>query len=263
MLARCGDALPKPRIFYTAIASAMVLEAAILIVDNSAFALNGDYTPTRYGAQTDATQIMFNAKTGSNPESVVGLMTASGKRGPEVLVNLTQDQGKIQAALHDLRTNIEGEGVDIATAVQIAQLCLKHRANKNQRQRIVLFVGSPLDTDKAENSSASLTKLGKKLKKNNVALDVVSFGEIDENEQALNSLVQAVNSSDNSHLLTVPPATDLLLSDAILSSAILIDPESGAAPGGSGSGGGAGNVGADGEIDPNLDPELAMVCLST
>lgn len=236
----------------------MVLEACIVISDNSSFALNGDYTPTRYGAQADATQIIFNAKTGSNPESVVGLMTASGKRGPEVLVNLTQDQGKVQAALHDLQHKLAGESVDIATSVQIAQLCLKHRSNKNQRQRIILFVGSPLDTTKSDNSTASLTKLGKKLKKNNVALDIVSFGEVDENAEALGSLVEAVNSSDNSHLLTIPPATDLLLSDSILSSAILIDPESGAQPSGSGSGGGGGQ---DGEIDPNLDPELAMVRL--
>lgn len=31
--------------------------------------------------------------------------------------------------------------------VQVAQLALKHRQNKNQRQRIVLFTGSPITTD--------------------------------------------------------------------------------------------------------------------
>lgn len=39
--------------------------------------------------------------------------------------------------------DIEGEA-NFAAAVQIAQLALKHRQNKNQRQRIVIFVGSPL-----------------------------------------------------------------------------------------------------------------------
>ena len=32
--------------------------------------------------------------------------------------------------------------------LQIAQLALKHRQNKNQRQRIVIFIGSPIQEDK-------------------------------------------------------------------------------------------------------------------
>ncbi len=42
---------------------------------------------------------------------------------------------------------IEGEA-NLSSSVQIAQLALKHRQNKNQRQRIVIFVGSPLSEDK-------------------------------------------------------------------------------------------------------------------
>lgn len=41
---------------------------------------------------------------------------------------------------------IEGD-VNLATAVQIAQLALKHRQNKNQRQRVVIFIGSPIAED--------------------------------------------------------------------------------------------------------------------
>jgi hypothetical protein len=67
------------------------------------------------------------------------------------------------------------EGVmNVPSGVQIAQLALKHRQNKNQRQRIVLFAGSPIDADKE-----TLVKIGKKLKKNNVAVDIVNFGEED------------------------------------------------------------------------------------
>ena len=33
---------------------------------------------------------------------------------------------------------------------QVAQLALKHRQNKNQRQRIVCFVGSPVEAKKEE-----------------------------------------------------------------------------------------------------------------
>lgn len=43
--------------------------------------------------------------------------------------------------------DIEGTS-NLASAVQIAQLALKHRQNKHQRQRIVLFVSSPISEDK-------------------------------------------------------------------------------------------------------------------
>ena len=143
------------------------------------------------------------------------------------------------------------------------QLALKHRQNKNQRQRVIAFVGSPL----ASLAGAELVKLGKKLKKNNVAVDVVCFGEdAAEDEGKLREFVEAVNSADNSHLVAVPPGT-VLLSDMILNSAMLA--EDGVVPSsaGAGSAGGAGGHGqgggeGDGDfgaIDPSLDPELAMV----
>lgn len=43
--------------------------------------------------------------------------------------------------------DIEGQA-NLSSAVQIAQLALKHRQNKNQRQRIVIFIGSPIAEDK-------------------------------------------------------------------------------------------------------------------
>ena len=55
-----------------------------------------------------------------------------------------------------------------------------------------MFVGSPIEEDEK-----SLVKLGKKLKKNNVAVDVINFGEEAENTTKLDAFVQAVNSNDN------------------------------------------------------------------
>jgi len=43
-------------------------------------------------------------------------------------------------------------------------------------------------------------KVGKKLKKNNVALDIVSFGEHDVNEVRLKALVDAVQSGENRYV---------------------------------------------------------------
>ena len=61
-----------------------------------------------------------------------------------MLVTPTPDLGKVLNAMREMK--IEGD-VNLATAVQIAQLALKHRQNKNQRQRIVIFIGSPIAED--------------------------------------------------------------------------------------------------------------------
>lgn len=96
----------------------MVLEAVMVVVDNSESSRNGDYTPTRFEAQSDAVSLIFSAITQGNPESSVGLMSMGGK-GPEVLVTLTTDHGKILEGLHRTKSKIRG-GSHLATGIQIA-----------------------------------------------------------------------------------------------------------------------------------------------
>ncbi len=121
------------------------MEATVVCVDNSEWTRNGDYAPTRFQAQADAVNLLAGAKTQANPENTVGVLTMAGKT-PRVLVTPTPDLGKVLNSMQGLE--IEGEA-NLSSAVQIAQLALKHRQNKNQRQRIVLFVGSPIREDKA------------------------------------------------------------------------------------------------------------------
>ena len=45
------------------------------------------------------------------------------------------------------------------------------------KQRIILFIGSPVKAKKEE-----LTLIGKKLKKYNISVDIISFGHVDENK---------------------------------------------------------------------------------
>ena len=82
---------------------------------------NGDYSPTRLVAQNEAVNLIFSSKTQSNPENTVGLMTAAGK-GPEVLVTLTTDVGKILTALHSVKA---GGKPNFTTSVQIAQVSVQ------------------------------------------------------------------------------------------------------------------------------------------
>ncbi|KAI7686844.1 hypothetical protein KC353_g20440, partial [Hortaea werneckii] len=59
----------------------MVLEATMIVVDNSESSRNGDYIPSRWEAQCDAANLLFHSKTQSNPESSVGLMSMAGTSG--------------------------------------------------------------------------------------------------------------------------------------------------------------------------------------
>jgi len=230
-----------------------VLEATMICMDNSEWTRNGDYGPTRWESSQDAANIICEAKTQQNPESTVGVLSLGGKR-IEVLLTPTADIGRMLAVIQSIKINGES---DFLTGVQVAQLALKHRQNKNQRQRIVVFVGSPV-----KNEARELIALGKKLKKNNVALDVINFGQA-ENEQKLEEFVKAANTSDNSHYLNIPPGVQML-SDAIISSAIVSDEGGAEAADIGGGAGGAeprvpgGQFSEFGGIDPNLDPELAM-----
>lgn len=214
----------------------------MICIDNSEWTRSGDYAPTRFQAQADAVNLLAGAKTQAHPENVVGVLTMAGKTA-RVLVTPTPDLGKVLNCMTSI--DIDGEA-KFTASVQIAQLALKHRQNKNQRQRIVLFVGSPITEDKEK-----LVKIGKKLKKNNVAVDIVSFGCEQENEEKLDAFHNAVNNSNNSHLVTVPPGP--VLSDVLISSPIF------QVEGGSGYGFGAStSEGFEFGVDPNLDPELAL-----
>jgi 26S proteasome regulatory subunit N10 len=63
--------------------------------------------------------LIFTAKTQSNPENTVGLMTLGGT-GPEVKVTLSSDFGKILAGIHD--TKVHGD-THLATGIQVAAVC--------------------------------------------------------------------------------------------------------------------------------------------
>ena len=102
---------------------------------------------------------------------------------------MTSDVGKLLTALTNV--NVHG-GCKLVNAIQIAQLALKHRQNKMQRQRLVLFVGSPIEEDER-----TLVRLGKKLKKNSVNVDIVNFGEQNDNVAKLEAFVGAVDSNNS------------------------------------------------------------------
>jgi 26S proteasome regulatory subunit N10 len=111
--------------------------------------------------------------------------------------------------------------------------------------RIVLFVGSPLEVDKVE-----MEKLAKKLKKEKVNVDIVSFGDHQKNNDVLTGFINTLNGKDGtgSHLVSVPRGSQL--QEALISSPII--------QGEDGTGPGIGGAGFEFGVDPNEDPELAL-----
>lgn len=133
-------------------------------------------------------------------------------RRAEVLVTHTKELGQILSAVHSASSKIGGSA-DIPTAIAIAQLALKHRQNKNLRQRIVVFVASPLEGAGADEKS--MIRLAKKLKKNNVAVDFVTFGDgIEEGEKnVLRAFVDTANSGENSSVSCYPECHQVLTTE--------------------------------------------------
>lgn len=226
----------------------MVLEATMIIVDNSESSRNGDYLPSRFGAQAEAVSMIFNAKTAANPESAVGLISMGGP-SPTVLVTPTTDIGAILGGLH--ATKIKGKS-HLSTALSIAALALKHRQNKSQRQRIVCFNCSEIHDEEKE-----LVKLAKKMKKNNISVDFIAFGDLESDTKSkLEKFNENVTGGDGSHLAVVPPGPNLL-SDGIVATPIV-----GGEPRAEGDfvdgEGGGGSGGFEFGIDSSTDPDLVM-----
>jgi len=220
-------------------------EATILCCDTSEWMRNGDFSPNRFEAQKDACNLVCGTKTQQNRENEVGLIQMGGKGKATVLRNCTTEVGMIWNAAHQME--IKGKA-NILVALQTAQLALKHRKNKKQSARIIVFVGSPVDVPKKD-----LIKAAKRLKKNKVAVDIISFGETDANKELLTQFMEKVNSNGNSNLISVPRGSGL--SDALLASPICVGQGGAAAAA-------VGGVGANndfpGGVDPNMDPDLAM-----
>merc|ERR1711884_40001 len=96
--------------------------------------------------------------------------------------------------------------LDLLHSLQKAQLALKHRQNKNQRMRVVAFVASPIcEGQEPADVEAALVKQAKKMKKTNISVDIVNFGETAQNTAILEAFIASVNKDSKSHLVNIPP----------------------------------------------------------
>ena len=159
--------------------------------------------------QREAVAELLRVQMRSNPENDIALMATSGRQNrPEMLLPLSREQVTFQRKLYAA----ESQGTaDPITSLRIAQLALKHRKNRRANQRVVLFLGSPLNEEKENSqskgkgkekektntttSARELKRLGLALRKANISLDLVVFGEpaeVAKSVQTLQPLVTAL-----------------------------------------------------------------------
>eukprot|EP00292_Cryptomonas_paramecium_P013431 CAMPEP_0113709424 /NCGR_PEP_ID=MMETSP0038_2-20120614/29562_1 /TAXON_ID=2898 /ORGANISM="Cryptomonas paramecium" /LENGTH=224 /DNA_ID=CAMNT_0000635305 /DNA_START=16 /DNA_END=687 /DNA_ORIENTATION=+ /assembly_acc=CAM_ASM_000170 len=195
------------------------LEATLIAVDNSAYMINEDQKPDRMTCQQECVNLICNVKT-QNPDNTIGIMAMASPRGacPRVYISaaMNQDVPPILMKLNEIHERV-GHTVQFEKSLRVGWLSFRNRLNKNLRPRIVAIVASPIE----DQDPQPLVHLGRRLRKNNVAVDVISFGSSTTvNAPVLQAFVAAVTRDGNSHLLTVPPDNYQLggITDALFSS---------------------------------------------
>ncbi|GKD36741.1 26S proteasome non-ATPase regulatory subunit 4, partial [Tanacetum coccineum] len=190
---------------YRCFAARRETNAAIMIcIDDSKWMLK---RPLALQAQADAFYLICAARLQSNPENNVGVLTLAGNNARVLCLPTTDDAGI------DIRCCSNGiwGNPNLEDGIMAAEMALKPFQNENQL-RILLFIGGPVKDTKKR-----LEMIGKRLKENNVAVDVVSLGkQRQERWEKLEAFVAAVNNKDNSRIVLVEEVSSIC--DALLSS---------------------------------------------
>lgn len=203
----------------------------MVLVDNSFFARNGDAIPSRFQAQLEGTTAIVNFKMNDNPETSVGMMVMAGK-GKQILTTPTNDSAQVLAQYSKIQIQ---DFLGLARSIQIARLTIKHRVNKNQHERLVIFVASAV-----RDSPEDLFVLARSLRRESIAVDLVNVC-CPENVELLQNFHQIVNVENESHFVNYAGGVGRL-NDALKEGGVL-----------------GGNPAADGGFGEDMDPEMEMV----
>lgn len=191
----------------------MVLECVMILIDNSEPSRNGDILPNRFQAQMDAVSSLINYKTNQNVETSVGLMTTGGDN-VQILVTPTSETSHLYSVFNKIQ--IRGDN-KFAKALQIAQLALKHRVNKNQKERIIAFVASEIRENETE-----IVDICRKLRRNNTQIDLINISN-NANVNMLKTIIDTVNVEDQSYLLNYDKQATETLNETVRKSPIMFN----------------------------------------
>lgn len=183
---------------------------------------------------------------------------------PMVHVALTTNLGKLLYCLNGLSI---GGSLNISSSIKVALLALKRRTTDPSQlgaRRIICFVGSPV-IESVEDMEA----LGSVLKKNNIAIDVVDFGEEKKNNEKFEAFIraamggqQAENEQKTCSHIPVP-AGPHVLANLLLGTSLFPSGSQSGGVGGRSLSGSAASAAGGGDVDMSVgdeeDAELQMV----
>lgn len=205
-----------------------------VIIDNSEYARNGDFQPNRYQQQIDAADYYVRDLKNNSGNAHTAIIAGAGESPYVVLADAAT------SAIYHEKLYIKGE-LDIYSSIEIALL--------TSPEEIILFHCSVVlgDEKKIEEYKNDLKKLLKKLKKNNIALKIINFGEVESNTAFWSDISADFSDDDVISVINFMPDGGMLLWEQINSYSQF------------NSGGDNENAFMEyGGIDPSMDPELAM-----
>jgi 26S proteasome regulatory subunit N10 len=182
----------------------------VFLIDNSSTSINGDFYPNRLQAQQMAVERLtrYFAKLHQRSEYAIGTL---GNTEFGICASLTSSTSTLFKALPKI---VRGGEADLARGIRCAFLSLHVGDPEIKRKRIIVMLGSsPVPPITPE----VVTQLVTSAKKENVWLDIVTFGE-DVDLVPLQALISQMG-DPNSHFIHCRSGGHIL-SDAILSSEI-------------------------------------------
>jgi len=137
------------------------------------------------------------------------------KRGKRETDTGTDGSNKNKGAERELQTGGDTGGKTVQLFSRPRHRLQLHVHSSHSHCNFI-FSSSPIEADEKD-----IIKLAKKLKKEKVNIDIVSFGEDEVNNDILNKFITTINGKEGtgSHLVTIPPGPHL--SDALVSSPIV------------------------------------------
>lgn len=203
----------------------------MVLLDNSLFVRNGDAIPSRFQAELEGVTSVVNFKTNDNPETSVGLMYMAGK-GRQILTTPTNDPAQIFA--HYSKIPVQ-DFIGLSRSIQIAKLTMKHRVNKNQHERLIIFIASAI-----RDNPEDLYVLARNLRRDAIAVDLVNIC-CPENTLILQNFYEIVNVENESHFINFTGGISRL-NDVLKEGGIL-----------------GGGVAGEAGFGEDMDPEMEMV----
>lgn len=183
----------------------------VIIIDNSEYCRNTDLLPTRLMSSKNAASTIVNAFCrGEDSVAVVGTAPAT------CLSPLSRNQASLLNTVNSLQT---GPSYSIINALRIGHLLLKRKPDESYKGKLVMFIGSPLDGQPEE-----YFEIARALKKLEVEVCVVTYGERDQIDRTISEFCNVVSSS-NYPSCFVPVSQGGDIDTAVTQSAFVGGPE--------------------------------------